>query len=191
MAEADITNPSRCAHSEPGTGLMVFLNIRLSLARNNVGPYIRPAFSHTGQGMEATVLRYSISDILWSHLLGQFFFSGLIFTKDKNLDRETKAEYKIVVEAQDAQGLQGESGTATVLITLEDINDNFPIFTQCKPLPSSLIRQGLGQSRFMTWGLSKKYPKPLYISPYPWVLLKPKYGDPIPSLIIALKVTHG
>ncbi|XP_006978546.2 cadherin-5 isoform X2 [Peromyscus maniculatus bairdii] len=56
--------------------------------------------------------------------------SGLILTKDKNLDRETKAEYKIVVEARDAQGLRGESGTATVLITLEDINDNFPIFTQ-------------------------------------------------------------
>lgn len=56
--------------------------------------------------------------------------SGLIFTKDKNLDRETTAEYKVVVEARDAQGLRGESGTTTVLITLEDINDNFPIFTQ-------------------------------------------------------------
>lgn len=66
--------------------------------------------------------------------VGPLFFPGLILTKDKNLDRETKAEYKIVVEARDAQGLRGESGTATVLITLEDINDNFPIFTQCKLL---------------------------------------------------------
>lgn len=31
---------------------MVFLNIRLSLARNNMGPYTWPAFSHTGHGTE-------------------------------------------------------------------------------------------------------------------------------------------
>lgn len=56
--------------------------------------------------------------------------SGLISTKDKNLDREKRGEYMVVVGTQDAQGLRGESGTATVVIRLEDINDNFPIFTQ-------------------------------------------------------------
>ncbi|XP_008048850.1 cadherin-5 [Carlito syrichta] len=56
--------------------------------------------------------------------------SGLIFTTTKNLDRETQARYEIVVEARDAQGLQGHSGTATVLVTLQDVNDNFPIFIQ-------------------------------------------------------------
>nr|XP_048287423.1 cadherin-5 [Myodes glareolus]XP_048287432.1 cadherin-5 [Myodes glareolus] len=72
--------------------------------------------------------------VMYQIVKGNEYFAidnaGLIFTKDKNLDRETKAEYKIVVEARDAQGLRGESGTATVLIKLEDINDNFPIFTQ-------------------------------------------------------------
>ncbi|XP_006863694.1 PREDICTED: cadherin-5 [Chrysochloris asiatica] len=58
--------------------------------------------------------------------------SGVIFTKTANLDRETQAKYEIVVEARDAQGLHGESGTATVLVTLQDVNDNFPIFTQNK-----------------------------------------------------------
>ncbi|ELK14461.1 cadherin-5 [Pteropus alecto] len=58
--------------------------------------------------------------------------SGLIFTTTKNLDREVQARYEIVVEARDAQGLRGESSTATVLVTLQDINDNFPIFTQTK-----------------------------------------------------------
>ncbi|XP_054435332.1 cadherin-5 isoform X1 [Pteronotus mesoamericanus] len=58
--------------------------------------------------------------------------NGVISTKHSNLDREVQARYEIVVEAQDAQGLQGESGTATVLVTLQDINDNFPIFTQTK-----------------------------------------------------------
>ncbi|KAM6177175.1 cadherin-5 [Erethizon dorsatum] len=56
--------------------------------------------------------------------------SGLITTAKQNLDREVQARYEIVVEARDAQGLRGESGTATVLITLQDINDNFPIFAQ-------------------------------------------------------------
>ncbi|XP_004626098.1 cadherin-5 [Octodon degus] len=56
--------------------------------------------------------------------------SGLITTAKQNMDREVQARYEIVVEARDAQGLRGESGTATVLITLQDINDNFPIFAQ-------------------------------------------------------------
>ncbi|XP_004843169.1 cadherin-5 isoform X2 [Heterocephalus glaber] len=56
--------------------------------------------------------------------------SGLISTAKQNLDREVQASYEIVVEARDAEGLQGESGTATVLITLQDVNDNFPIFAQ-------------------------------------------------------------
>lgn len=48
--KADITNVS---HSEPRIGSMVFLNITFSLARNTIEPYIWPAFSHSGQGMEA------------------------------------------------------------------------------------------------------------------------------------------
>ncbi|XP_076988742.1 cadherin-5 [Tamandua tetradactyla] len=58
--------------------------------------------------------------------------SGLIFTTTNNLDREKQATYEVVVEARDAEGLRGASGTATVLITLQDVNDNFPIFTQTK-----------------------------------------------------------
>ncbi|XP_021025586.1 cadherin-5 [Mus caroli] len=72
--------------------------------------------------------------VLYQIVKGNEYFSidnsGLIFTKIKNLDREKQAEYKIVVGTQDALGLRGESGTATVMIRLEDINDNFPVFTQ-------------------------------------------------------------
>ncbi|XP_014403280.1 PREDICTED: cadherin-5 [Myotis brandtii] len=72
--------------------------------------------------------------VMYHILKGDEYFgisnSGLVFTKVNNLDRETQAKYEIVVEAQDAQGLRGDSGTTTVLITLEDINDNFPIFTK-------------------------------------------------------------
>lgn len=58
--------------------------------------------------------------------------SGLIFTTRKDLDRETKSTYEIVVEARDAQGLRGVSSTATVMVALQDINDNFPVFTKTK-----------------------------------------------------------
>ncbi|XP_037672148.1 cadherin-5 isoform X2 [Choloepus didactylus] len=58
--------------------------------------------------------------------------SGRIFTTTNNLDREKQARYEVVVEARDAQGLRGDSSTATVLITLQDVNDNFPVFTQTK-----------------------------------------------------------
>lgn len=71
-------------------------------------------------------------------------FAGLIFTTTKNLDRETQAKYEIVVEARDAQGLRGESGTATVLVNLQDINDNFPTFTQSELYPRALGGGGVG-----------------------------------------------
>lgn len=57
-----------------------------------------------------------------------FFFTGVIYTKEPNLDRETKSTYEIVVQAKDAPGFSGDSSTATVIITLSDINDNFPVF---------------------------------------------------------------
>ncbi|KAF6287714.1 cadherin 5 [Rhinolophus ferrumequinum] len=76
------------------------------------------------------------TSVTYEVLKGNEYFaidqSGLISTTTKDLDRETKARYEVVVEARDAQGLRGDSGTATVLITLQDINDNFPIFTQTK-----------------------------------------------------------
>uniref|UniRef100_A0A8C9DME6 Cadherin-5 n=1 Tax=Prolemur simus TaxID=1328070 RepID=A0A8C9DME6_PROSS len=76
------------------------------------------------------------ASVMYQILKGEEHFaidnSGLIFTTTKNLDREVQARYEIVVEARDAQGLRGHSGTATVLVTLQDVNDNFPIFTQTK-----------------------------------------------------------
>ncbi|KAI5943121.1 Cadherin-5 [Manis javanica] len=76
------------------------------------------------------------ASVMYQVLKGEEYFaidnSGLIFTKTKHLDRETQAKYTIMVEARDAQGLRGYSSTATVLVTLQDVNDNFPAFTQTK-----------------------------------------------------------
>ncbi|NXX94360.1 CADH5 protein, partial [Centropus bengalensis] len=54
--------------------------------------------------------------------------SGLISTARADLDRETQSTYEVIVKAKDAPGFSGDSSTATVIITLSDINDNFPVF---------------------------------------------------------------
>ncbi|NXF70233.1 CADH5 protein, partial [Ciccaba nigrolineata] len=54
--------------------------------------------------------------------------SGVISTTRADLDRENQSTYEIIVKAKDAPGSSGDSSTATVIITLTDINDNFPVF---------------------------------------------------------------
>ncbi|XP_069073269.1 cadherin-5 [Pleurodeles waltl] len=66
---------------------------------------------------------------------GNEYFSinnkGVIFTAVPNLDREKQSTYHLIVGANDSPGrIGGLSGTASVIITLTDINDNFPIFTE-------------------------------------------------------------
>ncbi|EFN76851.1 Cadherin-related tumor suppressor [Harpegnathos saltator] len=52
--------------------------------------------------------------------------TGQLTTKT-DLDRETIAEYRILVIARD-QGIPVQSSTATVVLTVDDVNDNSPIF---------------------------------------------------------------
>ncbi|XP_074142654.1 cadherin-5 [Sminthopsis crassicaudata] len=81
---------------------------------------------------DPTVLGHA--SVSYNIIRGREYFtidgSGTIFTAVNNLDREKQSKYEIVVEAKDGPGLHGESSTATVVITLSDINDNFPIFTE-------------------------------------------------------------
>lgn len=49
------------------------------------------------------------------------------------MDRETRENYSVVIQAKDMGGqLGGLAGTTTVNITLSDINDNPPMFDQSK-----------------------------------------------------------
>lgn len=49
------------------------------------------------------------------------------------MDRETRENYTVVVQAKDMGGqLGGLAGTTTVNITLSDVNDNPPMFDQSK-----------------------------------------------------------
>uniref|UniRef100_A0A8C4Y7K1 Cadherin-5 n=1 Tax=Gopherus evgoodei TaxID=1825980 RepID=A0A8C4Y7K1_9SAUR len=73
--------------------------------------------------------------VIYQVIQGERYFtvdeSGVISTATADLDRENQSTYEIVVKAKDSPGLHGgDSSTATVIITLSDINDNFPTFEQ-------------------------------------------------------------
>lgn len=50
-----------------------------------------------------------------------------------DMDREQREHYQVVIEAKDMAGQRGGlTGTTVVNITLTDVNDNPPRFTQSK-----------------------------------------------------------
>lgn len=52
-----------------------------------------------------------------------------------DMDRETRENYTVVIQAKDMGGqLGGLAGTTTVNITLSDVNDNPPMFDQSKSI---------------------------------------------------------
>ncbi|XP_051884161.1 cadherin-5-like [Pristis pectinata] len=55
--------------------------------------------------------------------------TGIIYVNNSNLDRERKKDYQLIVQAKDMEVDQGGmSSSATVYISLTDINDNAPFF---------------------------------------------------------------
>ena len=109
-------------------------------------------------------------------------FAGLIVTMNKHLDRETQDKYEVVVEAEDAQGRRGESGTATVFITLQDVNDNFPIFTQSEPIS---LGPGGGGGRLSGRSLAS-----IYLSLHPRVSLHQRWLPGAPRLCTHSRAAH-
>ncbi|XP_063768756.1 cadherin-7a isoform X2 [Eleginops maclovinus] len=73
--------------------------------------------------------------VIYSIVHGQPYFSvepktGVIRTALSNMDRETRDQYVLVIQAKDMVGqMGGLSGTTTVTVTLTDVNDNPPRFT--------------------------------------------------------------
>ncbi|XP_026097718.1 cadherin-18-like [Carassius auratus] len=74
--------------------------------------------------------------IVYSILQGQPFFTvdpktGVIRTALPNMDRETREMYSVIIQAKDMAGsVGGLSGSTTVNISLTDVNDNPPRFSQ-------------------------------------------------------------
>ncbi|KAL7840526.1 hypothetical protein AOLI_G00258490 [Acnodon oligacanthus] len=56
---------------------------------------------------------------------------GIVRTALPNMDRETRDQYVLVIQAKDMMGqLGGLSGTTSVTVTLTDVNDNPPRFSR-------------------------------------------------------------
>ncbi|KAK2496833.1 hypothetical protein MC885_015264, partial [Smutsia gigantea] len=74
--------------------------------------------------------------VIYSILQGQPYFSvepetGIIRTALPNMNRESREQYQVVIQAKDMGGqMGGLSGTTTVNITLTDVNDHPPRFLQ-------------------------------------------------------------
>ncbi|MBN3305967.1 CAD24 protein, partial [Amia calva] len=74
--------------------------------------------------------------LVYTLLQGQPYFSvdpqtGVVRTAVPSMDRETQDRYLLVLQAKDMGGhLGGLSGTTTVTVSLSDVNDNPPRFTQ-------------------------------------------------------------
>lgn len=61
------------------------------------------------------------------------FLPGVLRTAVPDMDRESRDEYLVVLQAKDMGGhLGGLSGTTTVTIKLTDVNDNPPHFRRSK-----------------------------------------------------------
>lgn len=61
-----------------------------------------------------------------------------------DMDRETRENYSVVIQAKDMGGqLGGLAGTTTVNVTLTDINDNPPMFDQSKRATLALATRHL------------------------------------------------
>ncbi|KAM4605314.1 cadherin-7a [Polymixia lowei] len=78
----------------------------------------------------------SSARVVYSLLQGQPYFSvepktGVVRTALPDMDRETRDQYLLVIQAMDMVGqMGGLSGTTSVTVTLTDINDNPPHFSR-------------------------------------------------------------
>ncbi|KFV01107.1 Cadherin-19, partial [Tauraco erythrolophus] len=108
------------------------------------GPYVATVPEMSPEGTSVTQVTATDNDdpsygnsarLLYSLIQGQPYFSvepktGVI-RMTSQMDRETKDQYLVVIQAKDMVGQAGAfSATATVTINLSDINDNPPKFQQ-------------------------------------------------------------
>ena len=85
-------------------------------------PLVSVSASDADRGINAEI-SYSLFDSTF-HINTS---TGLVSTSSVNIDRETTSSYSLIVIARDGGGL---TDTALVTVTVLDVNDNIPSFTQ-------------------------------------------------------------
>ncbi|XP_068133846.1 protocadherin gamma-B4-like isoform X28 [Hyperolius riggenbachi] len=78
------------------------------------------------------VQSYTLNNVEYFSLRERVTKDGITYPEiilEKSLDREKQSFYELVLTAFDG-GKPKKSGTAVVKITVQDVNDNFPVFTQ-------------------------------------------------------------
>uniref|UniRef100_A0A673GX61 Cadherin-10 n=1 Tax=Sinocyclocheilus rhinocerous TaxID=307959 RepID=A0A673GX61_9TELE len=104
--------------------------------RSHIGTYVTQV---TAQDADDEMFGYS-AKLAYSISQGHPYFSvepntGIIRTAlgPSDMDREQREHYQVVIEAKDMAGQKGGlTGSTTVNISLTDVNDNPPRFTQSK-----------------------------------------------------------
>ncbi|XP_040200855.1 protocadherin gamma-B4-like isoform X32 [Rana temporaria] len=79
-----------------------------------------------------TIDHYTLSDTSYFCLGEKTMRDGIWYpelTLEKSLDREKQSYYELVLIASDG-GTPPKTGTAHIKITVQDVNDNFPVFTK-------------------------------------------------------------
>uniref|UniRef100_A0A3B3QSV1 Cadherin 8 n=1 Tax=Paramormyrops kingsleyae TaxID=1676925 RepID=A0A3B3QSV1_9TELE len=121
------------------------------------GPYRATVPEMSQVGMSVTKVTATDADdpvygnsakLVYSILEGQPYFSidpntAVIKIALHGMDREMREEYLVVIQAKDMGGhMGGLSGTATVTVTLSDVNDNPPKFS--KSIYEFVVPEDLG-----------------------------------------------
>ncbi len=96
-----------------------------------------------------------------------FLSSGVVRVSLADMDRETRENYTVVIQAKDMGGqLGGLAGTTTVNITLSDINDNPPMFDQSKRWTTVLPYCTLSYYPSIFVFFPDSLSSPLYLNPH-------------------------
>jgi len=71
--------------------------------------------------------------------------SGVLTTTSSSFDRESVAHYAVVIKAAD-QGTTVKSVTMTLTVSLNDVNDNYPVFDS-----ASAYTKNIGEDSAIGW----------------------------------------
>lgn len=144
---------------------------------------VRVSASDTDSGNNA-VVTYSLTD--YTNLFDINADNGDVFTKREPFDREYRESYNVIVVAMDAGSPESLNASASIVITLNDVNDGIPYFDQPQYIVDVVVPLINGQSfaRLVAndddIGSNAELEYRLSSNPYDFIL-----NDSIPGLIVA------